>query len=90
MNLALLVPAAALAVFVYFMANRGWHGGGKWFLLSFATALVMVFVVPHVPGSPISCIAQRTNCKAQHNALDWAFLICLLPAIIGTWGKERG
>lgn len=89
MRFGLLVPIAALAVFIYVMANRGWRGGGKWFLLSLALGVVMAFIVPRIPGSPISCMATHTSCQPQHNALDWAFAICFVPVIIGTWGKER-
>jgi hypothetical protein len=96
MRPGLLVPVALLATFVYVMANRGWHGGGKWFLASFGLAVVMAFIVPKIPGSPISCMAHphplsdTRSCQSQSSAVFYAFAACLLPAFLGTIGRERG
>ena len=95
-RLALGIGAVVVAAFVYFAAERGWRGGGKWFLASLGLAVIMAFVVPKIPGSPISCMAHpepfsdTRACQSQGTALVIAFGICLLPAFLGTIGRERG
>ena len=52
-------------------------------------AAVAVFAAPHVPGSPVACLAVPAGCRGA-TQLDWVFALAfVIPAALACLGGGR-